>query len=45
MGKLAVENAFMLLEGNKIPDHIYSKTRLITKDSLELPFQYRDNNQ
>jgi len=39
MGKIGVETALRLIRGEAVPREILTKTELITKEKLELPFQ------
>jgi ABC-type sugar transport system substrate-binding protein len=44
MGKIAVENALKLVNGGKIPELVFSTTQLITKERLDLPFEYKEKD-
>jgi ribose transport system substrate-binding protein len=39
MGKIGVESAERLIKGESVPQKIFTRTELVTREKMELPFQ------
>jgi ribose transport system substrate-binding protein len=39
MGKIGVESSLRLIKGENVPPTIYTRTELVTREKMELPFQ------